>query len=282
MTTIWNSISISDIVNGVKLEIFYGYFSVVENLITGVYEKINGSTDFNNNILINNLDNFYNLGLAYNPTTGYNVYNLYNYNINNINIKDDIILDNVYGSKNTLYPGFTPFGIGLTSFSYFSNGKPQFYNFSINYSPNNKHSLYITDINKGRGQGISINNLDVNIKKITNPIVQVNLQSNNISLYSIGVSEKSKDVEIFYRNISIDDITKFYDAKNVGINILTNDGNNENINGGITYNKSQRLITDFKITNILSFDALNGYTEWNITWIVQTDGSLKILSFFVK
>lgn len=54
MTISWYSIAISLQSGG--SEIFNGYFSVdnTTNLVTAFYETINGSTDFNNNIYVNN------------------------------------------------------------------------------------------------------------------------------------------------------------------------------------------------------------------------------------
>ena len=163
MTISWYSISI--FLQGGE-GIFNGYFSVNNdnNSIISFYETINGSTNFQNNILVTNLQNYDNLGLATNPVTGYNVYDLYNYNVNNIIINSDVILDNIYGSQNVQYPGFTPFGIGLTSFSYYNiSNVNQVYNFSINYYPSQTYQIYISNSQQ------KVNNLNVNIQQISDP-----------------------------------------------------------------------------------------------------------------
>jgi hypothetical protein len=55
MTISWYSIAIS-LDNGGGGPIFNGYISVQNDLVTAMYETINGSTDFNNNIYVNNND----------------------------------------------------------------------------------------------------------------------------------------------------------------------------------------------------------------------------------
>jgi hypothetical protein len=99
---------------------------------------------------------------------------------------------------------------------------------------------------------------------------------NKIDWYFFGVSQKNTDLELSIVNVSIDDTTKFVDAEKLALDIIAND--NLIIPNGVIYNKTHCLITDFNIANIPALDALNGATEWNITWKVETDGTLHFLS----
>jgi len=148
MTISWYSISTSLQSDGPA--IFNGYFSVDDatHIINGFYETINGYTNYNNNILITNLENITNGTLTTNPSTGYDCYDIRGYTINNVTINNEFIVDNIYVSKNPNYPGFTPYGVALTSFSYYDiPNSNTVYNFAINLYPDNKYFFFFNNNN---------------------------------------------------------------------------------------------------------------------------------------
>ena len=101
----WYSIRIALETAGVEgTTIFNGFFSVdnATNLVISFYETINGSTNFNNNILVPT-----GTGTLFDTYKGFNVYTLYPFN--------NIYYDNAYIST---WNQFDTRGVAITSMSY--------------------------------------------------------------------------------------------------------------------------------------------------------------------
>lgn len=243
MTSSWYSISIS-LENGGG--IFNGYFSVDNstNLVTKFYETINGFTNFNNNILI---------------PTGTGSYSGNYLGFKNYSIGGFAMYDNAYLSN---WLQFDNYGVIINSMSKY----PQY----------NKFNLWAEMIGDETKNNIGIvgNNQLLRslftIKPVISPV---------LSFYSVGVSHNNSDIELSITNVIIDK-TKFVDNEKIALNIIGTD--NPIIPNGVGYNKNKTLITDLKIENIPILDDLNSATDWNITWKVETDRSLKLVSYYVK
>jgi hypothetical protein len=147
--------------------IFTGYFSVASSYVTGFYETINGSTDFNNNILVTPLTIYITMGYPTNPATGFLIYNLYGQFINGITVARDIIVDNGYNSStNPNYPNFMPYGIALKSMSYYpeSLGSPTLFQlYAARSSPYTNYTIWSSQT------GQKVFNISLAISPVSNP-----------------------------------------------------------------------------------------------------------------
>ena len=121
---------------------FSGYFFTQGKTITAMYETVGGITNFSNNLLVTPLTPYTNQGIDAN--TGNLSYDLFTYTINGAYVENDLIVDNVYGSANGTYPGFTLNGVALTSMTYFNlPGRPTVYNFGVSsLTPSTTYFVY--------------------------------------------------------------------------------------------------------------------------------------------
>jgi hypothetical protein len=173
MTISWYFISIS--LQSEEEAIFNGYFSVdnATNLVTSFYETINGSTNFNNNIL----------GPAMDPWAADNVFNSdLSFTFHGVNITS-ISLQNTF---NTATPYYNLY------YKYWLYKPPINIPINIVVTPISDPSIYVNDgsqlydfLNSDREQCIITNDIGVNFNLTSSNGIKTILSDNLIKITKI-------------------------------------------------------------------------------------------------
>ena len=179
MTTSWYSISMD---NGAVEAIFNGYFSVDDatTLVTSFYETIDGSTDFNDNIYVNN---------------GYNG-------------EDSVFINN----------NFTYGGTNINYMNYFSNPSSTYYNssyafFNLKYLDDGTFAFNNIDILNGDGAVLDTAYSIFSIQSISDPscfnegtkilCLNKNLEEEYIPVENLRKGDFVKSYKHGYRKIDL-------------------------------------------------------------------------------
>jgi hypothetical protein len=154
MTISWYSISIVSQTDGI---IFNGYFSVnnATNLVISFYETINGSTNFNNNILIPT-----GTGTQNGNYLGFNTYNIPALNLT---------YDNAYLSN---WFQFDENGVIIKSMSRYPEYSI-FNFFAENEGYESINNIGTVGINTNTTNGPVLTNISFTIKQISDPTIQI-------------------------------------------------------------------------------------------------------------